>query len=232
MWATPTSSLGFLSLYISKYLCGVLVYSSLSLQDWEAKDLQNVANSAYTALWRRSRIHISTVFIRWLIRHVNLVHYLLVTPTRPLVCIGLTTQALLSASPCVFIPAALLIGRDDTRCACSGLLWAGLFLLPHGHTCSILESRTLIFQNTKTKIHSRRHLAMLLLHCELHKLYRKWQANADYKTLTGGKFPHEGHGWEIRTWRSKTYFCQSGELEPVVTISCNHLLLKKGINLF
>jgi hypothetical protein len=57
-------------------------------------------------------------------------------------------------------------------------------------------------------------------------------ANGRLTRSAGGKFRHEDHGREIRAWRTKTYFCQSGELEPMVTISFKNLFVKKGINLF
>jgi hypothetical protein len=143
--------------------------------------------------------------------------------TRPSVCIGLTLQALLPPSACVFVLTAVLIAMDDTRRECFRLPWAGLFFLPRGHTRSISESRTLqassSFKAEERKIYSRSLIAMLLLHCELHKLYREWTANAGCKAHTGWRFPHMDHGWEKRTWRTETHCCQRGELETMVPIS-------------
>jgi hypothetical protein len=217
-------------------VCGILISLSLSLQDVVAKHLRNIANSAYMAVWCRNRIPTSSVFIRLLIMHVNLVQYLLFTVTRPLVRVyrfniaGPSFPIATCVYPCY---VAYHEGRYKTFVQQIGLGRAFL-PSPWTHTFDIgitYSPGQLIFQNTKTKIHSRRQLAVLLLHCELHKLYRKWQANAGNTTLTGEP-SHEDHSWEKRTWRTETHCCQRGELEPVVLTSLQPSILEERMNWF
>jgi hypothetical protein len=102
---------------------------------------------------------------------------------------------------------------------------------PWAHTFNIgitYSPRQLIFQDTKTEIHSLRQLAVLLLHCEIHKLYSKWQVNVDHTTFTGEGTPHENHSRENRTSRTETHYCHKDELESVVPANLQRYILEEN----
>jgi hypothetical protein len=113
------------------------------------------------------------------------------------------------------------IAYQEGRCkTCLQQIVLGPAFLPSPwtHTFDIgitYSPHQLIFQNTKTTVHCLRPLAVLLLHCEIHKLYSKWQVNVDHMTLTVGRTPNEDHSREKRTSRTETHCCKA-ELESVV----------------
>jgi hypothetical protein len=135
-----------------------------------------------------------------------------------------------SPSPCVY--SCCTAYREGRYKTCVRQIALGRAFLPSpwthtfnfGITYSPANSS---FKTQKRKIYSRSHLAMLLLHCELHKLSREWQANAGCKGHTGRRFPHEDRGWDKRTWRTETHCCQRGELQPIVPISFEPSILEE-----
>jgi hypothetical protein len=103
---------------------------------------------------------------------------------------------------------------------------------PRTHTLDIRITYSpgqLIFQNTKTKVHPCRQLAILPLHCELHKLYNKWQAKTGCSTRKW-RNPHEDHSWEKDHGAPKHIVVREVNYLPWSVAPCSHLFLKKGIN--
>jgi hypothetical protein len=121
----------------------------------------------------------------------------------------------------LFLLRCLSLGTTQDVCVpdCSGSSFSSFPMDTHIPYRNHVLSRPAHLSNTNTKIHSLRQLAVLPLHCELHKLYREWQANAGYTALIGERIPHEDHGAEKRTWRTETHCCQRSELEPLVPTS-------------
>lgn len=94
------------------------------------RDLRNVANSAYLALWHRKSILVVLFPLdgRYRTQMPCGNHLFRCEPT--LVCTGLIFQALLFPTPGVIIPGTFLITRDDTGRACSRLPWVGVPSFP------------------------------------------------------------------------------------------------------